>query len=216
MEIISKIFNYDTHRDSDKPNSISVSTLLGSKYKAKKYLNKEPKDYKTDLVLNRSSFIGTACHERMEKALEADEVKYINEVFAEREIDVDGVTYTIAGTFDLLIPMGEGYEIADMKTGYFKTYPEDKLKTAGLQMSLYRWLNQHRYTIGDRAWVIAVSQSHNYIDEIPVELMSLEATQSFIEDNIFAIAENTKCDCFDGIKYSPCNYCNYSNCGERK
>ncbi len=48
MEIIQKIFNYDTHRDSDKPNSISVSTLLGSKYKAKKYLNKEPKDYKTD------------------------------------------------------------------------------------------------------------------------------------------------------------------------
>ena len=43
MFLLPKILNYDDHRDSDKPNSISVTTLIGPMYKAKKYLNKDAK-----------------------------------------------------------------------------------------------------------------------------------------------------------------------------
>ena len=216
MKTITKILNYDDHIDSDKPNSISVTTLMGNMYKAQKYLDKAPKTHFGDLVLKRSSFIGTSCHNRMEMILKQDETEYDLEIFKERDIIVDGVTYTIAGSCDVLEKTEDGtWIIMDLKTGYFKSYSEEKQKKDALQMSLYRWLNQDDYDIDDRAWVLAISQSNNYIDEIPVELMSLEATQDYIENKLYAIAQNTKVDCNDGIKYSACAYCNY-DCEERK
>ena len=215
MRFIPKMLNYDDHIDSDKPNSISVTTLIGQAYKAQKYLDKTPKTHVLDLVLKRSSFIGTACHNRMEHILEQEEGMVL-ELFSEREVIVDDVSYVVAGSLDVLAPNEDGtYTIADLKTGYFKSYGEDRLKKDRLQMSIYRWLNQYRYKIADVAYVIALSQSNNFIDEVPLELMSLEETQDYIENKLWSISVNTKVDCRDGIKYSPCSYCQYE-CTERK
>ena len=210
MKTIAKILNYDDHRDSDKPNSISVTTLMGSMFKAKKYLDKTPKTHVTDLVLKRSSFIGTACHNRMEKILREDkETHYDLEIFAEREVTVDDVVYTIAGSCDVLEKTDDKWILMDLKTGYGAARKDDMLKKDALQMSLYRWLNQDKYDIDDRAWTLWMSQSNNSIDEIPIQLMSLEQTQDFVENKLFAIAQNQKVDCREGVKYNTCNYCSY-------
>jgi len=84
-------------------------------------------------------------------------------------------------------------------------------------MSIYRWIftTVLGIEIEDRAWVLAISQSNNYIDEIPVELLSQDATHDYIENKLFAIAQNQKVDCKEGVKYNPCLYCQY-NCGHRK
>jgi len=216
MKTIARILNYDDHRDSDKPNSISVTTLMGSMYKAKKYLLRDSKNHVLDLVLKRSSFIGTACHNRMEHILKQDkEDEYELEIFKEREITVDDRVYTIAGSLDVLEKTPEGtYIIMDLKTFYGKERKEDALKKDALQMSLYRWLNQDDFVIEDRAWVLAISQSNNYIDELPVQLMSLEQTEDYIINKLWAIEENTRVDCKEGVKYNTCNYCSYS-CDER-
>ena len=216
MKTIQKILAYDDHRDSDKENSISVTTLMSSMYKAKKYLDKAPKTFKTDLVLKRSSFLGTAAHNRMEHILKQDkEDEYELEIFKEREITVDGRVYTIAGSLDVLEKTPEGtYIIMDLKTFYGKERKEDALKKDALQMSLYRWLNQDDFVIEDRAWVLAISQSNNYIDELPVQLMSLEQTEDYIINKLWAIEENTRVDCREGVKYNTCLYCEY-DCEER-
>jgi len=215
MKTIQKILTYDDHRDSDKPNSISVTTLMGPMYKAKKYMDKVEKNHQLDLVLKRSSFIGTACHNRMEMILgQSDD--YDLEIFAEREVIIDDVVYTIAGSCDVLEKTENGqWIIADLKTGYGKDRKEEALKKDALQMSLYRWLNQDKYDIVDRAWVLWMSQSNNSIDEIPVELMSLSETQDYVENKLWALVNNTKVDCNEGGKYNSCNYCEYS-CEERK
>ena len=214
MKTIARILNYDDHRDSDKPNSISVTTLMGSMYKAKKYLLRDSKNHVLDLVLKRSSFIGTACHNRMEHIL-GKYPEYDLEIFAEREITVDGRVYTIAGSCDVLEKQKDGtWIIMDLKTGYGKDRNEAALEKDRLQMSLYRWLNQDKYEIVDTAFTLWISQSNNSIDEIPFELMSLEDTEEYIATKLWAIEENEKVDCKEGIKYNPCNYCEY-DCEER-
>jgi len=218
MKTIARVLNFDDHIDSDKPNAISTTTLMGPMYKAKLYLDKTEKTYQTDLVLKRSSFLGTAAHNRMEHILKTYGDEYKLEGFGEREIIVDGVTYVISGSFDVLEKTEEGkYIIMDLKTFYGKERKPDQLKKDALQMSIYRWIFAPLYDIEieDRAWTLAISQSNNYIDEIPVELLSLDATQDYIENKLFAIEQNQKVDCNEGIKYSACNYCEYM-CEERK
>jgi len=217
LKTIARVLNFDDHIDSDKPNAISTTTLMGPMYKGQLYLDKTEKTYQTDLVLKRSSFLGTAAHNRMEYILKTYGDEYKLEGFGEREIIVDGVTYVISGSFDVLEKTEEGkYIIMDLKTFYGKERKPDQLKKDALQMSIYRWIFAPLYDIEieDRAWTLAISQSNNYIDEIAVELLSLDATQDYIENKLFAIAQNQKVDCKEGVKYNTCNYCEYM-CEER-
>lgn len=219
MKTIQKLLTYDDHRDSTAENSISVTTLLGPLYKAKKYLNKEPKNHMIDLVLKRSSFIGSACHQRMESALKGDPA-YQTEIYGEREITVHGMlgedkTYTIAGTFDILHTTEDDRGIImDLKTFYGNKRKEEQLYKDSLQMSIYRWIHQEK-NIGDVAIVLAISQSNNYIDEIPVQLLSIEETEDMILTHLNEIEANEDVDCHDGVKYNTCNYCEYE-CEYRK
>ena len=217
MKTISRILNYDDHKDSDKPNAISVTTLLGPMYKANKYLEKTPKTHKLDLVLKRSSFLGTAAHNRMEHILKTEYPgEYELEVYHEKEVKVGDVVYTISGSCDVLEKTSEGkYIIMDLKTFYGNKRGAEQLIKDAWQMSLYRWLLSDLFDIEDRAWVLAISQSNNYIDEIAVELIDIDKVQEFIEDKLYAISENTKVDCNEGVKYNSCSYCEYE-CEERK
>jgi len=214
MEIIAKVFNYDDHRNSEKENSISVTTLIGPMYKAQKYLEKVPRDYPIDLMLKRSSSIGTGFHMYAEKALANDPI-YVTEIFNEREVKVDGIVYTVAGSLDGLRFNGKEWEIFDWKTGYGKERKQDALDKDTLQMSIYRWINQDMYNIADRAWTLFISQSNNVADEIPLELMSLEETENYIKNKLWAIQENERVDCMEGIKYNGCLYCNF-RCERRR
>lgn len=217
LGVLEDIMHFDDHRDSDKVNAISATTLLGAKYKAQKYLNKDAKDNSlVDISLKRSSFIGTAFHARAEM-ITKDLLDYTTEEFLEREITVDDVVYTISGSYDGVKSMSGSNHLYDYKTGYGKDRSEDALAKDAKQMSIYRWLLAGKYPrrdIDDLAYAIFISQSNNVMKEIPVQLMSLEATESYIEDMLYAISVNDRVDCNESVKYNSCSYCSYQ-CEER-
>ena len=214
LDMIVKLYEYDTHIDSEKDNAISVTTLIGNMYRAQKYLDKTPQTHKMDFQFKRSSMIGTAIHDRAERVFK-DDPDHIVEQFVEREIEVDGVVYTIAGSFDGIRKLNETeWEIYDYKSQYGKDRKEEMLSKDAKQMSIYRWLLEGQYNVTDRGWTLAISQSNNWQDAIPVELMSLTDTKDYIEERLYAISNNEKVDCHN-TKYNSCLYCSYS-CEERK
>jgi len=216
IHLIKRLYEYDTHKDSKKENAISVSTLIGSMYKAKLYLYKTKKDESlVDFKFKRSSTFGTALHERAEKCFE-DDPTINQELYRERQVTVDGITYTISGCCDLLEKQKDGlWDLIDWKTFYGKERKPEALKKDAMQMSLYRWLLEEEYDINDRAWVLGISQSNNEQAVYPVELMSLSRVDRYVRDKISAIIDNERIDCQDGIKYNACNYCPYI-CSHRK
>ena len=217
LNLIYKVYNFSEHRSSEADNSISASQLLGPLYRTKLFLNGVAED--PGMIADkfkRSAMIGSAVHKRFEEALKYED-GIIQEEYTERQIELDGVTYTISGTFDLLEKnQDDTYTIMDIKTMYGRDRKEEQLAKDALQMSIYRWLNQDNYTIEDRAYVLVISQSYNYEDAIPVRLKSIDWVQNYIEEIIWSALRNTKCDCFDGVKYNPCNYCSILACAHRK
>jgi len=217
LGILEEIMRFDDHRDSDKPNSISVTTLIGPMYKAKLYLAKTPKYDVTDITFQRSSFIGTAFHSRAEM-ITKDNPDYITEEFLEKEVVEDGITYTVAGTFDGIKKVDGKWYIYDYKTGFGKDRNEAALAKDAMQMSIYRWLLKDKYpdiTVEDTAYSIFVSQSANVMKEIPVQLMCTNWVEDYAHTKLWSIVNNEKVDCQEGIKYNGCTYCSY-NCTHRK
>ena len=217
IELIRKLYEFDDHEDSTKPHSISVTTLLGSKFRAAKYLEDAPRDRSlVHFKFKRSSMIGSAVHQRAELAF-SDDPRAVQEIFLERELEIDGTVYTIAGKFDLLYRYGEDdiYTIHDWKTGYGKDRKQEALIKDAKQMSIYRWLLEGKYKVEDTGWSLAISQSNNWEDAIPVNLMTVDDTEDFIREMIWTIENNDRVDCSSGIKYNPCTYCDYI-CEERK
>ena len=214
--LLEKLYLYSEYRASDKPNSISTTTIIGSLYKAKLALNGTEKDESLiALQLKRSSMIGTAVHKWAERAFTDDE-NIIQETYLEREIELDGKVYVISGSNDLIEKQEDGtYTIADWKTGYGKNRSIQQLEKDMKQMSIYRWLFNGEYNINDIGYSLFISQSNNEQAAYPLNLMSLEDTQDYLEARIFATETNTKVDCNEGIKYNSCNYCSYV-CNERK
>jgi len=205
---INKLYEYDTYRASDKPNNISATGLLGPLYKAKLKLENCPKDpVGVELKFKRSSMIGTAVHERAEKAFN-DNPTVTQELFTERSVDIDGVTYWVSGTCDLLQrEENNTWTIADWKTGYGKDRKQDALDKDAMQMSIYRWLLQDEYNINDTAYSLFISQSNNEQKEYPVELTPIDDIQEFIETKIWAAMQQEVPDCNDSVKYNSCTYC---------
>ncbi len=213
-DLIYRVYNYDTHIDSDKPNAISTTTLIGSAYKAKLYLKKTPKDASwIDNTLKRSSTLGTAFHSRCEEALASDP-NIVQELYREREVVVDKKFYTISGSSDLLQKEEDDtWTIADWKTGYGAKFKNED--SAKKQLSIYRWLLQDEYNINDLAYVLFVSVTNNGKEEaIPLHLLSLEETQEYIESRIDLIVNNEEVDC-GNTSYNSCLYCEY-DCQHRQ
>lgn len=208
--LINRLYEWDEHKSSDKPNSISTTTLIGPLYKAKLALDKAPKDESlVPLMYKRSSTIGTAFHFYAEHVFENDP-NIVQELYREREIKVDGTVYTISGSCDLLEQQADGnWTIADWKTAYGKERSQDQLDKDRLQMSIYRWLLQDEYEINDTGYTLFVSQSNNAQGAYPFELMGIEETENYIEERLYAIENNDRVDCQDGIKYNGCTYCSW-------
>jgi len=214
--LIEKIYSYSEYRSCDKPNSISATTLIGPLYKAKLKLNGAKEDERLiPFHLKRSSTLGTAFHKWAERAL-ADDENVVQEIYKERGIIGSDKVYTISGSCDLLEKQEDGtYTIADWKTGYGRERKPDQLEKDMLQMSIYRWLLQDDYEVNDVGYTLFISLSNNEQGAIPIELMSIEDTQEYIEDRLFAIEENDRVDCNEGVKYNSCSYCSLI-CGERR
>ncbi len=209
IDLIHRVYNTNHHIDSTKPNAISTTTLIGPKYKAKLYINKEPKDPTwIDNKFKRSSTLGTAFHEYAERELSND-TDFVIERFLEREVTVDGTTYTISGACDGLRRTGDDeWTIFDWKTGYGKEFKNTD--QARKQLSIYRWLFNEEYNIVDEGYVLFISMSNNSEFAYTIDLMSMEQTQEFIEANLYSIIHNEKVDCNDGVKFNMCTYCEYS------
>lgn len=200
--VIEKVLLYDDHRSSDKNTAISVTTLLGSNWKAQRDMLKDLKQRADVNPMNRrSSTIGTGFHLRAEEALKLDPMANAQEVYSEREIN--GVW--ISGSFDLVY---DGH-IMDFKTSYGKSFSEDKIEKARFQMSIYRWLNPDIY-IADIAYVLFISQSNNAYDSYMVQLLDEQDTERFILSRLEDIKKQNRIDCMDNVKYDPCSFCNYS------
>ena len=216
QHLIERLYKYSEYRASDKENSISATTIIGPLYKGKLALAGTPKN--EDLIKlerKRSSMIGTAVHKWAERALGNDPT-IVQERYLEREIELDGKTYIISGSCDLLEQQADGtWTIADWKTGYGKLRTLDALDKDMKQMSIYRWLFNKEYNINDTGYSLFISQSNNAQDAYPVELMSLDVVEEYIESRLFAIEQNEKVDCQEGIKYNGCMYCSYE-CTERR
>ncbi len=205
MDFVKMVYEHDTHRSSKKENSISCSSIGGSLYKAKLTLGKKDKDQ--DLValkLKRSSTIGTAFHEYAAGIIESDDV--ICEAYNEKSFG----KYTISGSVDILAKEEDGtYTIMDWKTGYGKVRNQDNLDKDKLQMSMYRWLFSHLYTINTTAHSIFISQSNNVEEAYPIELMELDEIEDYLDNRLYAIdSYDGGADC-DNPKYNPCNYCDF-------
>ncbi len=202
FNLIIKVYENDEHRSSDKPHSISATTLLGSLYQGKLALSSTPKDNQlVGFVQKRGSAIGTGFHEYAEKVLRKEATC---EVYNERGVD----KYTISGSCDILYPNDDGsYTIMDWKTGIGKQRQSTALEKDRLQMSIYRWLNQDDFNINDTAFSLFVSTSNNEQEAYEIDLMSIQETEEFIEDKLFAIENTTLPDCKNGIRYDPCLYC---------
>ncbi len=208
--LIKKVYEHNEHRKSDKEKSLSCSQLIGSMYQAKLALEKTPTDPSlVHHMFKRSSTIGTAFHEYAEKIMknECD-----CEVYSEREIE----GYTVSGTCDIIYPNEDGtHTLMDWKTAYGKERKASNLSKDCLQMSVYRWLNQDKYNIRDEAYTLFISQSNNAQDAYEIGLMSLDETEDYIINKLYAIDNTVGPDCFDA-PYNPCHYCEYSNCQYRK
>ena len=216
MRWIPTLYNYDTYRASARPNNISATGLLGPLYKMKLKLEDTPKDPAgIDIKFKRSSMIGTAVHERAEKAFAGDST-VIQEVYHERMVLIDGITYWVSGTCDLLQREEDyTYTITDFKTGYGKKRDEKALAKDAMQMSIYRWLLQDIYEINDTAYSLFISQSNNEEAEYPLELTSIDDIQNYIEERIWAATQQQTPDCNDNIRYNGCQYCDLS-CSHRQ
>jgi RecB family exonuclease len=216
IDLIYRVYNYDTYQKSDKPNSISASSLLSPMFKIKKMLKGAERDESlVDNKYKRSSALGTAFHDRSERAVAGDP-NFITEKFLEREIEIDGTIYTISGKFDGIRYNGDGtWDIYDFKTAYGKERKPEALAKDAMQMSIYRWLINGRWNVSDRGWSLFVSQSNNEQEAYPVELKSEEYIQNWIEEVIWSALRSNRVDCKDGVKYNPCNYCSLI-CEERK
>ena len=215
QDLITQLYEYNEHIDSDKENSVSVTTLLGPMWKAKLYIDRAPRDPSlVDRKFKRSSTIGSAIHAWAEKAFAEDET-VSQEVFTERRIDVEGTTYTIAGSCDLLVEHEDITYMADWKSGYGSKRNDANLNKDMMQMSLYRWLNQDQWDIDDTAYSIFISQSNNIETPYPVILKHLDDIEFFAREKLYAISQTDTCDCFDNVKYAPCNYCDFV-CDHRK
>lgn len=203
LKVIEAILSFDNHRSSKHPRSISVSELIGARYKAWLSINNTPKTVKVDPMYRRSSTLGTGYHLRAEEALE-DNPDVIQEVFTEKYIEQYDVW--ISGTFDIAVKDSEKWYMGDHKTFYGKEFKYREKTTD--QMSTYRWLNLGMI-FEKEAYIYAVSQSNNAYETIEVDLHSLEDTESMILDTLESIQQEPHLDCFDGVKYNPCIYCEY-------
>ena len=203
--LIEKVFNFDDHRTSEHPNSLSVSTLIGAEYKASQKLKGKPKK-DINVMLKRSSTIGTGFHMRAEQVLRNDPNTIAIEQYNER---LTNENVWISGTFDLLYKGDDGENhLCDWKTSYGKEFNGEKLLKAKLQMSIYRWLNYKDYDISDKAYVLFVSQSNNAYESYEIELMPIDEVIIWINNKLRAIQQDSvPVDCKEGIKYNPCDYC---------
>jgi hypothetical protein len=212
MELIKRIYEHNDHRSSDKPNSISVTTLIGPSYKARKAIKKDLKDESLiDISLKRSSTLGTAFHHYAATQVFTRYADVIPELYHERKFE----DYLITGSADGLWNKDGKLHLFDIKTGYGRTFDGEKLEKAIMQMSIYRWLLQELYNIEDEAYILFVSMSNNIQMEIPIQLYSIKDVEFFIENKLDLIETTIASDCNSGIKYNSCNYCPFI-CEERK
>jgi hypothetical protein len=209
-DIIETALKFNDHRDSDKPRSISTTTLIGPSFKAWKSYVKTPKNFYLRPMKSRSAFIGSGVHQRFETVYK-DYNNVMQELYRERY--VEEYDSWISGTFDLLIEEDGLNYLGDIKTGYGKKHSNVEKTT--LQLSVYRWLN-HELDIEDEAYIYFISQSNNVYETIEIQLMSVDDTENMILRALEAIQQEPGyVDCNDGIRFNMCSFCEFE-CNYRK
>jgi hypothetical protein len=203
-EIITELYNYSEHKGSSEPNHISVTTLIGPKYKSALALSGCQKDESLiDTRFKRSSTFGSGIHSWLEKALRSHP-DCLTEKYMTKSIG----DYTITGSCDLIFNEEGLWYIADLKTFYGTKIGDEQKEKWSLQLSIYRWMYDP-LDLEDIAYIIAISQSNNFQQIVPIDLMSYEETREYINNRLAEIEANDTVDCNEGVKYNSCQYCSY-------
>ena len=199
---------FDDHRSSDKEHSISTTELIGPYYRAWKSLNNEVKNNPLRPMKRRSSFIGSAVHQRAELVFK-DYKNVRQEGYKERHLE--DLDVWISGTYDIIIEDYGKLYIGDIKTGYGKSHGISKTENTIRQLSIYRWLNSNMLSIEDTAYIYFISQSNNNYETMEVELLSLDDTEQLVRDTIKYLQQGEPdfVDCNEGIKFNRCDWCEF-------
>jgi len=207
-EIIETIYDYSEHRGIEGEGAASVSQIIGPAWKLKLALQGTARDNRlVDLRYKRSSTIGSGLHLWAERALTGKPDTYTEHYMEERFMG-----FTVTGSLDILTKVDGDWSIMDIKTGYGTKIDEDKRAQWKLQMSLYRWLVTEEGKLPapcEEAYVLFISQSNNYQEVVPVDLLSLEETEAFMRAQFEEALRIETEDCHLGVKYDPCRYCDY-------
>lgn len=206
----------DTYAHSDNPKVISVTTLLGSIRSLVLQSRMAPDECETDIFNLISSKLGTAVHDSLEQAwltphkalldlgFSKGMVDRVNvnppeptdglDVYVEKRTEREILGWIVSGQFDLTL-FGE---VQDLKNTKVYTYINGTTKDAQIkQLSIYRWLNPTIITkdVGKiiynfKDWTSYLVKG-NYpaqpILEVPIPLMSLEETESFIRAKLIEL-----------------------------
>jgi hypothetical protein len=154
-------------------------------------------------------------HSRFEEAFK-DDPTIVSEKYLERNIVIDGVTYTISGSFDGIVKTAGGWCLFDWKTAYGKERKPEQLAKDAMQLSIYRWLSQDIYDIEDTGFILFISQSNNVTESYTVELRDTDYIQNWLEEIIWSALSQTSCDCHSATTWNNCTYCPIVDCKERK
>lgn len=150
----------------------------------------------SELVASR---LGTAIHDSIEK-IETPNVHKEERVF--KKLEINGVTYTVAGKYDILTEQNGKWVLRDIKTTsvwawIFGGKDEDYRK----QLSIYRWLLSDKHDVEDAAYIdffftdwqsMKAKTEENYPSQriapgYKIDLLTLEETEAYVRERLLEI-----------------------------
>lgn len=184
--------SYDYNQD---PLTLSATTLM-KPVRAYWLTARHGDKLEIDVSELVAARLGSAIHDSIER-VETDNV--FKEERVKKTVEIDGVTFTISGKYDILTLEGTKWILRDIKTTSVWAYiyggkDEDYRK----QLSIYRWLLHGEKEVEPVAYIDMIftdwqSMKAKTEDNYPpqrihpgyrIELLSLEETEAYIRDRL--------------------------------
>jgi hypothetical protein len=192
--------NYDY---SNQPNTISATGIL-KPLRASILTSRHGENLEMDISDLIASRYGNAIHDSIER-IETPGVS--KEQRTKRVIEVDGVSFTVTGKYDLLVEENGVHTIRDIKTtSVWAQIYGGKDDDYRAQLSIYRWLLSPTHQINPIAyidffftdWQSSKAKneenypSHRIHPGHKIELLSVEETEAIIRAKVKAFLDNEK------------------------
>lgn len=194
--IVDWLVNDDYDHSSD-PFLLSATTLL-KPIKAYWLSVRHHEELKIDVADLIASRFGSAIHDSIERIKTEDVQK---ETRINKQININGINYTVSGKFDILVHENNKWILRDIKTTSVWSYiyggkDDDYQK----QLSIYRWLLSDTHLVEDVAYIDffftdwqsskakidPAYPQHRVGSGYKISLMSLAETEEFVKTRVTA------------------------------